>query len=168
MSQKFSESKTSGKHAELARLVGNWEGTSSVWLNPDGDPETAPQKGSMRLIMDGRFILHEYSGSFQGKPLEGLAIYGYHLGLKKYQAFWIDSFHTGTDMLFSESKKGEDSFNVLGSYAYVTPESETHWGWRTEIEVVNDDEIRITAFNVMPPDNQEEKATETIYRRLKS
>ncbi len=110
--------------------------------------------------------MHEYKGSFGDTPIEGVAIYGYHLDLKKFQSAWIDSFHSGTAIMFSEGKKGEDSFNILGSYAYVTPEIEQHWGWRTDIEIVNDGEVKITAYNVSP-EGDESKATETIYKRVK-
>ncbi len=68
--------------------------------------------------------------------------------------------------MFSEGKKGDDSFKMLGSYAYVTPELEQHWGWRTEIEMLNDDEVKITAYNISP-EGEEAKATETLYKKLK-
>jgi hypothetical protein len=109
-------------------------------------------------------MLHEYVGSFGGKPLEGFAIYGYHLDLKKFQSAWMDSFHNGTAIMFSEGQKDVQEFSVLGSYAYVTPEEEQHWGWRTEIEMISEDELRITAFNITPA-GEEAKATETIYRK---
>lgn len=78
---------------------------------------------------------------------------------------WIDSFHNGTAIMFSESKKGKKDISVLGRYAYVTPEMEQHWGWRTEIDFISDDEIVITAYNISP-EGQESKATETIYRKV--
>jgi hypothetical protein len=166
MSAKFEESKLTGMHSQLAKLVGEWEGTATTWFEPDKIADQSPVKGSIRSILGGRFVLHEYTGSWGGKPLEGLAIFGYHLELKKWQSAWIDSFHNGAAIMFSESGRNEDKLKVLGSYAYVTPQMEQHWGWRTEIDVLNDDEIRLTAYNISP-EGEESKATETMYKRVK-
>lgn len=164
MSQELETSKASGPHSQLLKLQGHWEGTNKVWFEP-GDPvDQSSVTGSMKLIFDGRYILYEYTGSFQGNPLEGMAIIGYDLNMKRYQIAWIDSFHTGTSILFSEGERGSEEPSVLGSYTYIAPEGETTWGWRTTIEVINDDEIFFRAFNVIPGAG-DVKATETIYKR---
>ena len=165
MSEKLEISKTSGVHFQLSRLVGEWEGTSRTWFEPTAVADESPVRGSMRLVLDGRFILHEYTGSFAGKPLQGITILGYHLGLKKFQSAWIDSFHNDTALMFSEGTRNSEDLKVLGSYAYVTPEAEQHWGWRTELEIVSDDEVVITAYNISPK-GEEAKATELRYTRM--
>ena len=165
MSQKFETSKNTGAHHQLSRLVGQWKGTTKTWYDPSKLEDESPINGTMQPILDGKFILHEYKGSFGEKPITGMAIYGYHLELGKFQCAWIDSFHNGTAIMFSEGNKGEKDISMLGSYTYVTPEMEQHWGWRTNIEFISDDEIVITAYNISP-ECQELKVTETIYKKV--
>ncbi len=167
MSDKFETSKESGMHGLLNSLVGDWVGTAKTWFEPDVVADESPVRGSIRTILDGRFVLYEYQGAFGGKSLEGICIYGYHLALGKFQSVWLDSFHNGSAMMFSEAQKGANKIDVLGSYAYVTPELEQHWGWRTQLDQRGDDELVITAYNISP-EGVEVKATETVLQRIGS
>jgi len=167
MNEQLVSSLSSGAHHYLSRLAGTWEGTTQTWFEPGPPTDESPIRGTMRPLLDGRFILHEYTSRVGDQPCQGMAIFGYQLGMNSFQSIWLDSFHTGTAMLFSEGKKGQDTFDVLGSYAYVTPETEQFWGWRTELELIGDDELRITAYNISP-EGEEDKATETRYRRVSS
>jgi len=164
MSEKFQASKTSGVHHQLSKLEGNWEGTTKTWFEPDKLADESPVTGTMKPILGGRFILHEYKGKMGDKPLEGMAIYGYHLDLQRIQCAWIDSFHNGTAIMFSEGTRGHTDLTMLGSYAYITPEMEQHWGWRTSIEMKGDNELVITAYNISP-EGEAVKATETVYKK---
>ncbi|HTN47044.1 MAG TPA: DUF1579 domain-containing protein [Flavipsychrobacter sp.] len=165
MSQKFETSKVAGKHLWLCKLAGKWKGTTKVWFEPEVLGDESPAEGTMRCVLGERFILHEYKGSLQGSPLEGIAIYGFSLTTEKFQSAWVDSFHNGTSIMFSESGKGGD-FSVLGSYAYITPETEQYWGWRTEILMPDDDTVVITAYNISPDGSMDVKAMETTYHRI--
>ena len=165
MSQKLENSKASGVHKALHRLVGNWQGIAKTWFDPAKVEDESAISGTIRPVLDGNFVLHEYKSSFKGKPLEGMALIGYHLDLQQYQCAWVDSFHNGSAIMFSQGKRGDGDMNVLGSYAYVTPETEQHWGWRTQMEMVSDNELVITAYNISP-EGEETKATETIYKKV--
>ena len=167
MSEKFETSKSSGVHFQLSRLAGEWEGIAKTWFEPDNPGDESPVRGSMKPIMDGRFILHEYKGSLGGQPLEGIAIFGYNLASGKIQSAWIDSFHNGTAIMFSEGKRGEDELKMLGSYEYITAELEQKWGWRTEIEIIDNAQVKLTAYNISP-EGEEAKATEVLYTRVKT
>lgn len=165
MSQKLNDSKLNGPHFQLSRLVGDWKGTTKTWFDPSKLEDESPINGTMKLILDGRFILHEYQSSFGDQSLSGIAIYGFDLNTQKYQCAWMDTFHNGTAIMFSKGNKGEEGINVLGSYAYITPETEQHWGWRTQLDIISDSEIMITAYNISP-EGQETKATETNYSKV--
>ncbi|AKT43488.1 DUF1579 domain-containing protein [Chondromyces crocatus] len=152
-----------GAHHRLALMVGEWEGTTRVWFQPDEVADESPCRGTIRSALGGRFVVHEYEGAFQGKPLSGIAIHGAHLDEARYETAWVDSMHNGTAIMFSVGEAGSTSgdFRVLGSYG---DGQGNRYGWRTEITVDGPDRLVITHFNVLP-DGTEAKGMETDYRR---
>ena len=159
---KFQLSKNNGIHSQLARLEGNWAGITRTWFEPDVLSDESPMKGTMKAVLDGRFMLYQYEGMITGKPFEGIALIGYSINNDAFQCAWVDSFHMGTDIMLSEGRNPEKLFSVVGSYG--GPGIPEPWGWRTEIELQDADTLVITAYNITPQ-GEESKATETIYKR---
>ncbi len=154
----------SGVHRKLSGLVGSWEGTTKTWFEPGVLADESPIRGTTRSILDGRFILHEYNSSLKGKPLSGVATFGFDLTTGTYQCAWVDSFHMSTAILLSESTNSAGKlFSALGSYG--VPGVAERWGWKTEIEMPDDNKLAITMFNIAPS-GEEAKAVETIYTRV--
>lgn len=75
---------------------------------------------------------------------------------------WVDSFHMGTGIMFSQGSKPGKLFSVLGNYGEPgTPEP---WGWRTVLELRDSNTLVITAYNITPA-GEEGMATETVFSR---
>ena len=155
-----------GPHRRLARMAGEWEGVYRLWFERDMLAAESSQRGSVRAVLGGRFLLHEYSWEFDGRSYAGVALYGYHIDVRRWECAWVDSFHSGSSILFSHSAGQTEPahFAVLGSYGDGQTPPGPRWGWRTEIEQPDDDHLVIVMTNISP-DGEEAKAVEVEYTR---
>lgn len=158
--EKLQASMKHGVHARLAAMAGTWHGITRTWFEPGKLANESEISGTLRLVLGGRFLLHEYECQMQGQPEHGMAIYGHHLDEGMFEAAWIDTFHTNSSILFSQG--GGDAFDV--SATYFAGEGEPRWGWRTRITQPEVDRILIEMFNVLPG-GEEARAVEFDYRR---
>jgi hypothetical protein len=159
----FSRSSDSPHHF-FSRLAGGWVGTSSLWLEPDKIANEAPLVGNIQLVLDGRFALFLYQSSIEGEPQHGMFTFGFNTTLERFEASWVDSFHNNTAIMFCAGSPVENGFSILGSYP--DPTGGPDWGWRTVIELLDNDHLVITAYNILP-DGLEAKATEARLTRVK-
>lgn len=154
-----------GPHHRLLAMVGQWHGTARTWFAPNELADESPISGTIRAVLGGAFVVHEYSGSLQGKPLAGMAIHGYHIDTGMFEIAWIDSFHNGTAIMTSrdDGMGGHTRMSVLGHYA--DPAGGPDWGWRTQVEMPDSDHMVIVHYNITPG-GDEAKAVEIQYIRV--
>ena len=148
------------EHARLAPFAGAWEGAITTWFDPSTPPEESRTRASIELVLGGRFLRVQYTGTVTGKAHAGEMLLAYEKDEKRYSLAWIDSFHTGTALMVSIGDATPDgAISVLGSYAA----GEERWGWRTVLRAEPDDLV-LEAFNVAP-DGKEYPAVRTRFRR---
>ena len=151
-------------HHFLSRLAGGWTVPSKLRPQPDKLANEAPLIGNIQLVLDGRFALFLYQSAIDGESQHGMFTFGYNTLTDQYEASWVDSFHNNTAIMFCVGKPTENGFSVIGSYP--DPAGGPDWGWRTEVELVDEDHLTITAYNIHP-EYGEAKATEAILTRVK-
>jgi hypothetical protein len=152
---------SSTAHARLANLVGEWEGTTLTWFEPGQAADESTWRGSIKSILGGRFVIHEYAGTLAGEALHGYCTIGYNMVKGQYEAAWVDAFHMDTGMMFLSGKETEHGFSVVGSYAIG--DGQPDWGWRMDVALL-DQGLILTAYNITP-EGEEFKAIETRYHR---
>jgi hypothetical protein len=151
-----------GQHHLLGRMAGRWRGIARTWFEPGKLSDESPIRGTIRPVLGGRFVVHEYEGTMQGEPLAGIAIHGYDLAKNEFTTAWVDSFHNGTGIMLSQSAGAGrgDGFSVLGSYGA----EDARWGWRTEVALPEEAKLTISHYNITPA-GDEAKGVEILYER---
>ena len=133
------------------KLIGKWEGNSRTWFEPGKLADESQVTGEFVGVLDDRFVRHTYRGTIQGKPRRGEELIAFNSVTKAFQSCWVDDFHMNYAIMFSEGE-------------YEVGEDQPKWGWRTEYELIGDDHLTITAFNI-EPEGAEARAGETKYQR---
>lgn len=167
MTASFEDSLRDGPHAVLARMAGDWQGTARTWFEPGKLASEAPIKGSMRVVLGGRFVVHEYEGGMEGADMRGISLHGYNLAAKRWETAAIDSAHHGTSVML---QIGADTPQPSALGHYPAPPG-PDWGWRTTLELKSDTELVITHYNIAPSEGPYSEMGEYVgvqieYRRV--
>ncbi|NJN14794.1 MAG: DUF1579 domain-containing protein, partial [Planctomycetes bacterium] len=84
----------------LIGLTGSFAGASRLWLSPDVPPAECASVAKIAPAAKGRFLLLDYTWSYEGTPQEGMLL----IDGTGSTAVWIDSWHMREKMMVMEGK----------------------------------------------------------------
>ena len=153
------ESLVKGPHAVLAQLVGRYEGRAKLWMEPGELQDDEPVTGEIVPLLGGRFVQHTYTTRIGGDEVSGQALLGCKLDELRWQVAWIDSWHTGVEIMQSSGPYalGDPQVDVATTYA-------GEWTWRTVV-TPEDGGLVVRHYN-SGPDHPEYLCVELTYARL--
>jgi hypothetical protein len=151
----------------LNELVGRWSGTAQTWFEPGAPEVKAPISGTFRAALGRKSVIHEYRTRVDGKPASGIALIGRDLATQRFSIAWVDTFHTGTEIMVfhADDRDTERGFSVLGRYAF--PQANQVWGWRTAHRLRGANALEIEHHNITP-DGDESLAIRIVYERVRA
>jgi hypothetical protein len=112
---------TPGKmHERLAKDVGVWQGTCTMWMYPGAEPMKNNATSTITAVMDGRYTKCEMAGEIPGMgPYSGFGIYGFDNVSQKFVSTWIDNHSTG--MMTGTGELSPDGKTLTWSFSYNCP-----------------------------------------------
>ena len=82
------------EHEKLKALAGTYDAKVTMWMDPKMPPMEMAGKSENKLILGGRFLQMDFSGTMMGQPFNGIGMLGYDNIKKKYTSSWMDSMST--------------------------------------------------------------------------
>ena len=81
-------------HVYLNPMVGEWEGTFTMWMKPGDPPMKSTGTIKREWIFDGRFIKEEVEATADFGTFYGFGLIGYNNLDGQYEVVWVDSTST--------------------------------------------------------------------------
>lgn len=157
--------KTGPEHELLKDMAGTWKTEMTSYMEPSGKPAVNEGVSEIKLIMDGRFAVENFTSEYQDKPFKGMGVFGYDNAKKKYVGTWLDNM--GTGIMHSEGTYDESTKTLTMHGSSATPMGEMKM--KMENKCVSKDKSIFTMYMVMPGESgetQEMKAMQIVYTRM--
>ncbi len=149
MMAKMAELATKGPaHAELERLVGEWEDSYTVSMPGMPAFET---KGThtTKALLGGRYIMEEIQFDMMGMPMQGVTILGYDNLKKEYVSIWMDSMSTWP-VSSRGPKNAAGEVETKGTMIDVAGERPFRMVWRHK----SADQVEGDMYDTIPPQGE--------------
>jgi len=105
------------EHKQLDYFVGDWNATTSMFMDPKAPPQKTEGKSHSETIMGGRYVRMKYEGSFEGQSFTGEGYLGFDNIKNKFFNTWIDSMSTSFWLAYGTYDAAAKSYTFHGEMA---------------------------------------------------
>jgi len=151
-------------HKIFARMAGKWTSTMKIWSSatPSASPMESTGRSESRLILGGRFVQEEASGTVMRMPMQRMSILGYDNFTKVYTLIFYSSLETATNMAVGTLDADGNTLTLRGEFT----EPQGKYPFKNVIRMESDDIHVFQSYKVLP-DGTELKLVEQISTRVK-
>jgi hypothetical protein len=154
---------TPGKeHEMLAKMVGNWNVATTMWMAPGAPPEKSDGTMVCEMIYGGRYQQAKFNGTAMGMPFEGTSLTAFDNGKKVFINIWMDNM--GTGVMYCEGKYDEKTKNIVFEGTMFDPLKGKDIKFK-EIMIQKDDNNYVMEMYANDDAGKEFKTLEIIYNR---
>ena len=150
-------------HEFLARMVGDWEYTSEVWMAPGQPPMQSSGKSTRTMVMGDRFLQEDLEGQWLGSTFHGRAVTGYDNTAGEFINTWFDDM--STTIAVARGERDGDTLTMHGEY--LDPMTKQTMKVRAVTRVVDEDH-HVFQYFMTTPGAPELKSMEISYTRKMS
>jgi hypothetical protein len=149
-------------HRYLNTLIGEWEGTFKIWMEPGAEPMISEGTVSREWILDGRFVHEVVEASSDWGPFKGISYLGYNNVDGQYEAIWMDSMSAG--IYFETGSLDPDTQVMRTRGTYRDPASGKVLNSRGMMDMSNPNRHTMVGYTT-GPDGKEFKSFEGVMER---
>jgi len=151
-------------HKIFAKMAGKWTSKMKVWNStaPTAPPMESTGESESKLVLGGRFVLEEATGSVMRIPMQRMSILGYDNLTKTYTLIFYSSMETATNIATGTLDTDGRTLTLRGEFT----EPQGKYGFKNVVRMESDDVHVFESYRVMP-DGMELKIIEQISTRVK-
>lgn len=120
MMKKYEAAGTPGpEHKRLNDLVGSWKTSVQSWHAPNSKAEVSQGSANFKMILDGRWLQQEMTGTAMGQKFTGMGLLGYDNVKGKYESIWLDTM--STTLMRAEGSYDESTKTLKDKGSFSSP-----------------------------------------------
>jgi hypothetical protein len=151
------------EHQKLKMMEGKFKADVTA-IMPDGKEEKSAGTINNEMILGGRYLKNDYSGTMMGQPFKGCGLIGYDNMKKKYTMLWVDEM--STQMMLSEGTLDESAKTITATCTVDCPMDNTKKTMKSVVTLTDEDHHSYEMYEV-GADGKETRCLSIKYTREK-